>query len=226
MRCRSLIVWSVSPSSVVFMRFRKCISFSLLLLSSLPIAAKDKKKILLTDDVLQATTVFVIADPNAGVDAADPLANRNARLDVESALRKWGRFQVALDPYSADLVIVVRRGSGKLARQTIGGIPISNEPVLMQAPAPGNIPDNRPVSRTASDDPMGSQQQMGPSPQLEIGAADDMLSVYRGHRNNPTESSAVWRYSAKDALRSPAVRAVEEFRKVIDEAEKQRAAKP
>ena len=36
----------------------------------------------------------------------------------------------------------------------------------------------------------------------------------------------VWRYMGKDALKSPRVQAVEEFRKVIEEAEKQQQKKP
>jgi hypothetical protein len=36
----------------------------------------------------------------------------------------------------------------------------------------------------------------------------------------------VWRYMAKDALNGPQVTAVEEFRKTINESEKQRQQKP
>jgi hypothetical protein len=53
-----------------------------------------------------------------------------------------------------------------------------------------------------------------------------MFVVYRGKRDDALDRPAVWRFSAKDALRSPAVPAVEEFRRVIAEAEKQQAANP
>jgi hypothetical protein len=53
-----------------------------------------------------------------------------------------------------------------------------------------------------------------------------MFVVYRGKRDDALEYPAVWRYGAKDALRSPAVPAVEAFRKLIAEAEKQQAAAP
>ena len=49
--------------------------------------------------------------------------------------------------------------------------------------------------------------------------------VYRGKQDNAIDTPSVWLYSAQDALRSPGVPAVDEFRKVIIEAEKQ-AAKP
>jgi hypothetical protein len=66
----------------------------------------------------------------------------------------------------------------------------------------------------------------GPHPQAEVGAALDMFAVYRGGRDAPLDYSAVWRYTAKNALRSPDVPAVEEFKKVIAEAEKELAAQP
>jgi hypothetical protein len=64
------------------MRIRNGVAFCTLLLCTLPLAAKDKKKMLLTDDVLQARTVLVVIDPDTGVVADDPLANRNAQEAV------------------------------------------------------------------------------------------------------------------------------------------------
>ena len=74
-------------------------------------------------------------------------------------------------------------------------------------------------------DPTNSQPQ-SPSPQVEMGQAQDTFVVYRGKRDDALDYPAMWRYSAKDALRSPAVPAVDAFRMVIAEAEKQRAANP
>jgi hypothetical protein len=53
-----------------------------------------------------------------------------------------------------------------------------------------------------------------------------VFAVYRGKRQDPLDASAVWRYSAQDALRSPGVPAVDAFRKLIAEAEKQQASNP
>jgi hypothetical protein len=63
-------------------------------------------------------------------------------------------------------------------------------------------------------------------PHVEAGQPQDMFAVFRGRQGDPLNSSAVWRYSAKNAFRMPEVPAVEEFRKAIDEAEKQRVSKP
>jgi hypothetical protein len=54
----------------------------------------------------------------------------------------------------------------------------------------------------------------------ELGAGEDTFEVYRGDVQYPLDSSPGWRYIAKDCLRTPKVAAVEEFRKVIAEAEK------
>jgi hypothetical protein len=49
--------------------------------------------------------------------------------------------------------------------------------------------------------------------------------VYRENKadlqDSPLDSPAVWRYTAKDALESPDVPAVEVFRKAIADTEKQ-----
>jgi hypothetical protein len=85
-------------------------------------AAKNKKKVLLPDDVLDARTVLVVVDPEAGVAMDDPLANRKAQEDVEKALMSWGRFTLVMEASSADLIISVRKGNGKTVEPTIGGV--------------------------------------------------------------------------------------------------------
>jgi hypothetical protein len=51
-----------------------------------------------------------------------------------------------------------------------------------------------------------------------------MFVVYRGKRDDALDAPSVWRYSAKNALNSPQVPAVDAFRKLIAEAEKQQAS--
>ena len=82
----------------------------ILLLSVLQVHAKDKKKQLLPEDVLRAQTVMVVIHPDAGEAVTAPLANRNAQDEVERAITKWGRFDLVMDAYTADLIIAVRKG--------------------------------------------------------------------------------------------------------------------
>jgi hypothetical protein len=90
------------------MQQRRSFAFFLLLVCCLDANAKDKKKVLLPTDVLEARTVLVIVDPETGVAIDAPTANRTAQEDVEKALMNWGRLTMATDASSADLIISVR----------------------------------------------------------------------------------------------------------------------
>jgi hypothetical protein len=103
----------------------------LLLFASLTVAG-NKKKILLPAYVLKARTVVVLIDPNSGISPTSPLTNKTAQDDVERALMKWGRLNPVLDPQTADLVISIRKGSGKIVQPTITGMPTNDRPVIVQ----------------------------------------------------------------------------------------------
>ncbi|HEY3707360.1 MAG TPA: hypothetical protein VGL22_20030 [Terracidiphilus sp.] len=207
------------------MRFPKAILFPLLLASCLAAAGKDKKKILLPADVLEAQTVLVVVDPGAGMAPEAPNANRTAQEAVENALMAWGRFRLATDVSTADLVIMIRKGNGKIAQPTIGGLPNNNRPVILEpSDSGGRIGGSRGTPPSAGDPTAPSISS--PGPQIEVGQSEDLFAVYRGKRDNVLDAPSVWRYQAKDALRSPSVPAVDAFRKLVVEAEKQRAAKP
>jgi len=186
---------------------------------------KDKKKVLLPAEVLQAKTALIVIDPAAGVSPDAPNANRTAQEDVEKAMMKWGRFELVPNVSSADLIITVRKGNGKIAQTTIGGLPTNSRPVVFEPTDSG--------SRTSvgTIPPFGGNSQAGaqrpePAPQVEVGSAEDMFVVYRGKRDDALDAPSVWRYSAKNALNSPQVPAVDAFRKLIAEAEKQQASHP
>jgi hypothetical protein len=208
---------------------RRCLAVATLLLSCLAASAKDKKKNLLPADVLQAQTVLVVIDPNAGMSVEDPNANRIAREDVEKALMKWGRFSLAMEGSTADLIITVRKGTGKTVEPTIGGVPANNRPVVFQPTDSGARVGARQGTSGNAGDPSNPQSST-PSPQLEIGQNQDMFVVYRGNKADPysapLDSPPVWRYTATDALQSPGVPAVEVFRQLVAESEKQLAKGP
>jgi len=200
------------------------LSFTVLALISLA-PAKDKKKGMLPDYVLKAHTAYVVIDPDAGLSITSPNENRTAQEDVEKALASWGRLSPVMSPQTADLVISVRKGHERNVNPTIGGIP-NDRPVVMQ-PTDGGIRVGAqqgtppPVSDTSVGRP-----QTGPYPSTEVGSADDVFAVYRGGVESPLDSAPVWRYRAKDGLKSPNVPAVAQFRKVIEEAEKQQTKRP
>src|SRR6266481_4795979 len=87
-------------------------------------SAKNKDKVLLPEYILRAETVAVVILPNTPEPLIDPFANRKALEDVEKALMTWGRFRLAQETGTADLVIAIRKGTGKVENPTINGGPI------------------------------------------------------------------------------------------------------
>lgn len=195
----------------------------LMLVFASPAIADNKKKDVLPAYVLKARTVIVLIDPDSSIPANAPLANRTAQDDVEKALMKWGRLNPVIDAQSADLVITVRKGSGRPVQPTVGRMPTNDRPVIFQ-PSDTSIriggQQGRPPN-TGPNAPPDTPDNSGPGPGMEVGSSEDSFVVYEGHINRPTERPAVWRYTAKDALRSPGVPAVSEFRKLIEQSEKQ-----
>src|ERR1700757_2367972 len=102
------------------------------LLAAAPVLAKSKDKTL-PPYILLAHTVAVIIDPAAGIDPEDPQANRVAQSDVETALMNWGRFQRVMGTQGADLIIVIRRGHGRLVDATIVDPAQNNRPAVINA---------------------------------------------------------------------------------------------
>lgn len=194
-----------------------------LVFTSLAIAG-NKKKNLLPAFVLRARTVLVLIDPEAGISATSPLANKTAQEDVEKALMKWGRLTPVVDTQTADLVITVRKGSGRIVQSTIGGEPTNDRPVIVQ-PTDSGIRIGMQQGRS-TDTAQTAPQDTKPYPKTEAGPSEDMFVVYEGHVDGPLDRAPAWRYMTKDALHSPNVPAVAEFRKVIEETEKQQKAKP
>jgi hypothetical protein len=190
------------------------------------VLAKDSKP-LVPPYVLNAHTVAVVVDPDAGVSLTDPDANQVAQRDVEAAILKWGRFTTVLGSRQADLVIVLRKGHGKLVDETIpdprqnsrpGSISSADNGINIGAQH-GSQPGLQNGS-AADGDQIGTR---GGHPQTEIGGVYDSFVVYEGNVERPLDGAAGWRWVRKDGLRSHDVPAVDEFRKAITEAEKQAA---
>jgi len=78
------------------------------------------------------------------------------------------------------LVITIRKGSGKLVQQTIGGMPTNDRPVIVQ-PNDTGIPSAR--SKVARHRPPHnlSRKILDLPPQTEVGNSEDTFIVYEGH---------------------------------------------
>lgn len=205
---------------------------ALSLLLVIPASAKDKKKPVLPEDVLRAQTVRVMIDPEAGEPLDQPNANAIARDNVEKALMEWGRFRLVMDGQVSDLLITIRTGNGKSIRPTMKGGPIDQRPGVAQSTDSSiriGVGQGQPPMGDPNSDPQGQPQDRQPHINNEVGPSDDMFVVYRASMSDPLDSPPVWRYIKKDCLRpsqpGPLVLAVEEFRKLIAEAEKPKVPK-
>jgi hypothetical protein len=186
--------------------------------------ANTKKKDVLPAQVLNAQTVVVIVDPDAGMSTSEPLANKTAQDDVEKALANWGRLKLVLiGGTNADLVITVRKGNAKAVQPTIQGEPTNDRPVAV-------VPNDNGIHiGVQQGQPPGSTQPppQDTSPRLggEVGPTEDTFLVFAGGTGetsgSPLDRAPVWRYVSKNALHSPDVPAVAEFKKAIEAAVKQ-----
>ena len=192
-----------------------------------PSFAKDKTKPTLPPYVLTARTVAVVVDPDAGMSVDNPQANQIAQKDVETALLNWGRFDPTISTQAADLIIVVRKGHGRLVDETIPD-PRQNSRAGVINPTDNGISIG--AQHGSQSNPSNSSTSNFPASQspsqTEIRAVDDSFAVYKGGSGNPLDSPPAWRYVAKDGLRPHNVPAVDEFRKAVAEAEKAASKKP
>lgn len=200
-------------------RYLVCVALFVLVFGGLIAAAKNKEKPLLPDYVLKAQTVLVIIDPDAGTRIKDPQANKTAQDDVEKALMKWGRFRPVLAGMQPDLVITVRKGSDRIVEPVITGEPTNDRPVVVQQTDNGIHVGGQTGHPT--DQTQTPPQDTRPKPGMEAAPTEDFFVVYDGSLGPNPDGPPVWHYSAKNALRSPDVPAVAEFRKVFEAALKQ-----
>lgn len=186
-----------------------------------PTFAKDKKKQALPDIVLNAHRVLVVIYPDAGEPLTDLNANQNARDSVERALMKWGRFELAMEPQTADLVIAVRRGHA--GGPTIANSPTDDRPVIYQPSGADTRVGGQHGRQPDLTNPFpGGMDNRGPRITNEIATSEDAFDVYLGGMEYPLDSVAVWHYRGKDGLKGSQVAAVEQFHKAIEESEKAR----
>ena len=182
-------------------------------------SAKKKENVLLPEYVLKAETVVVLILPETPEPMNDPFANRKVQEEVEKAIMKWGRFRLTQEAFTADLVIGVRKGRGKITNPTISGGPVDTRPGTIETTDNQirvGVQQGRPPGGTQTGDSSGRA-----SPGMEAGTiAEDMFEVFRGGDTYGVSSAPVWTYVAKDGLKPPGMAAVEKFRKTLEETEK------
>lgn len=184
------------------------------------VAAKEKRKTVLPQYVLDAQTAMVLIDPDAAIPVKDPSGNKIAQDDVEKALMKWGRLRPVMTMELADLVIVIRKGNKEAIDPTVSGPAPNDRPVIVQgtdSTVRVGVQHGRNPDAAQTGGPTGPGLGSGG----EIGPSEDFFSVYQGKVDTPLTRAPVWQYKSKNGLKSPDVPAVGEFKKAVDEAVKQ-----
>ena len=210
------------------MRPLSCIVLSVLFVS-VAVAQKAPISQAHKEDILRARLVAMI--PNSQSQAiADPQENQRARLDVEMAITKWGRYQVTQDTSVADLIIVVRKGRAR--GTTIDDTRTGNPGVILYPGDTGatiSVGQGQTQPRSRTDPPHEAQPRVG----TQVGSTDDLLEVYLGRTPRiddasrdstqyPLDEPPIWFYTATDALNPPRVEAVTRFREAVEAAAKKK----
>jgi len=195
-----------------------------LLLTSLAGAQQKPISQIYKRDILEARTIAVVAYPSSA--AQDQQENQRARLEVQTALLNWGKYQIVA-PDVADLIMVVRRGH--TASSTVGGT-TTPPPVLIDPTGSGvNIGIHR-----GQDPSLGLPgSAAGPTAGSEVSSGQDLLDVYLGSMplpgdasrdatQDPLDQPPAWSYEGTGALISPKLEAVAQFIKAVEAAEKKK----
>jgi hypothetical protein len=186
--------------------------------------ASAKKKVYLPTFVLKAQTVMVVILPGSGEPLNDPDANVMAQANVEQAFMKWGRYQIVHDASQADILVGVRKGTGKIANPTISGGPIDSRPATVETTDSDiyvSVQQGHPPDLTQQPTPTETETPSAkPHTGVDVGPRDETFELFQGRREYPLDSPAVWRCTVKDGLNAPDVTSVEQFRKAVEEADK------
>jgi hypothetical protein len=116
--------------------------------------------------------------------------NRQAVVDVQNAIKRWGRYELAYQAKDADLILLVRKGH---LAESLPGVRVgagSNTKPTVGAEAPTDVGDPR-----------------------------DMLALYDA-ANGGIDSAPLWRDLMKGGLTPPQMLLVGELRDAVDAAAK------
>jgi hypothetical protein len=151
--------------------------------------AKDKSQL----PKLVVNARYVLVTTSFGDEPANPQItpdDRRAVIDVQDAIKKWGRYTVVYRAKEADLILLVRKGGVAEVRP---GVRIH---------AGSNTPN----------------PSVGPNVYADGGDPQDMIAVYDGPHG--VDSPPLWRGRQTDGLVPPEMRLVQELRTKVEAAAK------
>jgi hypothetical protein len=139
------------------------------------------------------TAKYVLVTSYFGDNLADarvPAVDRQAVIDVQDAIRDWGRYTLVNEREAADLIFLVRKGR---TAETSNGIGIHAGSTM---PKPG----------------------IGPVNDADGGDPNDMVAVYNASLG--TNTAPIWHDRMNGGLDEPDMKLIRELRKKVEAAEK------
>jgi hypothetical protein len=136
---------------------------------------------------------YVLVTTNAGYDLTSPNMfpdDRQAVIDVQNAIKKWGRYALAYQPKDADLILLVRKG---------------------------HVAETQPQLRIGGGSTV--PWTVGAAAPTDFGSARDMLALYDA-KDGGIDSAPLWRDLLMNGLDTPQMPLVGELRSAVDKAAK------
>lgn len=196
---------------------KRVLLLALIVALALPVGAKNKKSEL-PMQVVAAQFVYITSLHGDSFNPNTTPEEREAMNKLESYVRTWGRYKVVYRPEEANLMLIVKTASMVEGR-------ISNAPIDPTSPQArvgvGNIPAD---PGQAQPDPRLNPNLGGLGTGVDVSSdPNDMLMVSLDPQASAANASFVWRRSARKGLQGPKPELFEEFRKAVDDTERQNA---
>lgn len=171
---------------------------ALVLLPTVALAQNQNKKKHSVPAVFNNARYVWVESTDGGVFTPGLLpADRHAIVDVQNALRDWGRYILTPDRQGAELIFVVR--TGRIVEGQVGG--------SVGGPNSGPLGNPNPGQQ---QHPMGTGVMLGG----EVGPADDLLKVVM--TNSEGHGTQVWLRTEERGLASPDVPLFQQLKKAVD----------
>ena len=136
---------------------------------------------------------YVLVTTYAGDNLTNPHMmpdDRQAVVDVQNAIKRWGRYALAYQAKDADLILLVRKG---------------------------HLAESLPGVRVGAGS--NTKPTIGAEAPTDVGDARDMLALYDA-ANGGIDSAPLWRDLMKGGLNPPQMSLVGELRDAVDAAAK------
>jgi hypothetical protein len=161
----------------------------ILVLAAIPTVAKDKP--ILPEKISKARFVLVQSFDGNEFSPEVLQEDRQAILDVQSAIQKWGHYRLAYRLEDAEIILVVRRGRWANVR-----------------------------AGTTTEDQSARWRRGTTDARAEVGTPDDTLAVYDA-RPDALAGAPLWLKTQSDGLKPPGLPLFTKLQEEVEKAAEQ-----